>query len=152
MVEGFEGRQHIRFLEKRAIQDEKAALQLLRQNKLTRSPAPGRQSLRRDLNPVGGSPTGAVLLPRAPGTMPEDTLDCHIQVAGRGGTSYTGTEVKDAATMHRTAPLPLIIQPKLSAMPQLRNSARLFSSLLGVNKSHRKDCGCVFSCDRGVRD
>lgn len=102
---------------------------------------------------MGGSPTGAVLSPRAPGTVPEDTLDCHIQVAGRGGTSCTGIEVKDAPTMHRTAPSPLIIQPELSTVPTAEKlCAGLFSSLLGVKKSHRKDCGCVFSCDRGVQD
>lgn len=77
--------------------------------------------------------------------MPEDTLDCHIQVAGRGGTSYTGIEVKDAPTMHRTAPSPLIIQPELSTVPTAEKlCAGLFSSLLGVKRAIEKTVAVSF--------
>ena len=68
----------------------------LRQSKLPWSLAPGRQSLLQDLHPVGGSPTERScrlghLEPRL------KTLDCHIQVAGRGRAS---SQAHQAGQLH----------------------------------------------------
>lgn len=97
-VEGFEEMRHMRFLGRERNPGCRSGTSVaLRQNKLPWSPAPGRQSLLQDLNPVGGSPTGAVLSPGAPGTTPEDTGLSHP--GGRQGRDQLYRHLVEATAL-----------------------------------------------------